>query len=182
MSVKITYFVHGTTVDNENHISTGWNPGELSELGIMQTNEASIITREMKFDIIFCSDLNRAVQSSIILFDLKRIQIFYDERLRECNYGIYNGTDNKNVVYSDHIDKPFIGGESLTDVENRIRSFLGEIKSNYNNKRIALIGHRATQLALDVCLKNKTWENAIKGDWRISGKWKLGWNYKIVIR
>lgn len=27
MSVKITYFVHGTTTDNENGIATGWAPG-----------------------------------------------------------------------------------------------------------------------------------------------------------
>ncbi len=39
MAVKITYFVHGTTTDNETHRSTGWNPGELSELGIKQSKE-----------------------------------------------------------------------------------------------------------------------------------------------
>ena len=31
MSVKIIYFVHGTTTDNIEHKSTGWLPGELSE-------------------------------------------------------------------------------------------------------------------------------------------------------
>ena len=32
MSVKITYFVHGTTTDNEQHKSTGQNLGHI-ELG-----------------------------------------------------------------------------------------------------------------------------------------------------
>lgn len=27
MPVKITYFVHGTTIDNENDLATGWQPG-----------------------------------------------------------------------------------------------------------------------------------------------------------
>ena len=36
MSVKIIYFVHGTTTDNEEHKSTGQNPGVLSKLGITQ--------------------------------------------------------------------------------------------------------------------------------------------------
>ncbi len=32
MSVQITYFVHGTTKDNEDGISSGWSDVELSEL------------------------------------------------------------------------------------------------------------------------------------------------------
>lgn len=40
MSVKIIYFVHGTTTDNEEHKSTGQNPGVLSELGKKQSIES----------------------------------------------------------------------------------------------------------------------------------------------
>jgi broad specificity phosphatase PhoE len=32
--IKITYFVHGTTIQNEKGIVAGWNPGELSETSI----------------------------------------------------------------------------------------------------------------------------------------------------
>lgn len=32
MSIKITYFVHGTTTDNEQNISSGWSDVELSDL------------------------------------------------------------------------------------------------------------------------------------------------------
>ena len=39
MSVKITYFVHGTTTDNEEGLSTGQNDGELSELGVKQSKD-----------------------------------------------------------------------------------------------------------------------------------------------
>ena len=31
MAVNITYFVHGTTTDNENGISSGWHDVDLSE-------------------------------------------------------------------------------------------------------------------------------------------------------
>ena len=37
MSIKITYFVHGTTTDNEKGISSGWFDVELSELGVKQS-------------------------------------------------------------------------------------------------------------------------------------------------
>ena len=38
MSVNITYFVHGTTYDNQDHKATGWLPGELSPKGIEQVH------------------------------------------------------------------------------------------------------------------------------------------------
>lgn len=34
MPIKITYFVHGTTIDNEKEISSGWFDVGLSEVGI----------------------------------------------------------------------------------------------------------------------------------------------------
>jgi|GEM_PF-4557231 len=37
--LRITYFVHGTTTDNEAEIATGWNQGKLSEVGIKQSKE-----------------------------------------------------------------------------------------------------------------------------------------------
>ena len=37
MSVKIIYFVHGTTTDNIEHKATGWLHGTLSEKGIEQS-------------------------------------------------------------------------------------------------------------------------------------------------
>jgi quercetin dioxygenase-like cupin family protein len=39
MSVKITYFVHGTTTDNEADLATGWLPGKLSEIGRQQARQ-----------------------------------------------------------------------------------------------------------------------------------------------
>ena len=41
--IKLTYFVHGTTIDNEQHIATGWAQGELSELGIEQAKEWALM-------------------------------------------------------------------------------------------------------------------------------------------
>ena len=53
MAVKITYFVHGTTTDNEQDLATGWSPGELSELGIKQAKELGKLVSEKNFDVVF---------------------------------------------------------------------------------------------------------------------------------
>ena len=64
MSVYIKYFVHGTTTDNTLKLSTGWNEGELSEKGILQGVELAKTIKNEEFDIVFCSDLKRAVESA----------------------------------------------------------------------------------------------------------------------
>jgi len=176
MVVKITYFVHGTTIDNEKKLSTGQVQGELSELGVKQSEELLSQVEDKSFDVVFCSDLKRAVDSAQISFGGK-FEIIQDKRLRECDYGDLNQADEKEVVYSEHISSAFSNGESLKDVEKRIAEFILFLKENYDGKHVAIVAHKATQLALDVLTKGQTWEQAIENDWRKTGSWKPGWEY-----
>ncbi len=77
---QITHFVHGATTDNETHRSTGWNPGELSELGIKQSKELKDQTDLTHFDAVFSSDLKRAVDSARLNFG-NCIKVIQDKRL-----------------------------------------------------------------------------------------------------
>ena len=176
--IKITYFVHGTTTDNENDLSTGWAPGELSELGIEQAEELGVMVKDKKFDIMFCSDLKRAVDSAHMGFG-SNYKIIEDKRLRECNYGELTQANEASVIYRDHIDKPFPNGESLKDVEARIKDFLDYLKANYEGKHIAIMAHKAPQLALEVLANGKTWQQALDEDWRNTKSWQPGWEYEI---
>ncbi len=178
MAVKITYFVHGTTLDNIEHKSTGWLPGELSQKGI----EQSIALKEQinidKFDAVFCSDLKRAVDSASYTFEGIK-NIIQDKRLRECNYGEYNGEDTKLVIYEEHICEKFPDGECMLDVEKRLQEFCKFLLENYDGKHIAIVAHRAPQLALQVILEGKSWEEVINKDWRKTKSWQPGWEYYI---
>ena len=176
MSIKITYFVHGTTFDNEAKKASGWLPGELSPKGISQVNSLKEFIKDNNFDVVFCSDLNRAIQSANILFKNEK-EIIHDYRLRECNYGDLDGKDNSIVIYEDHILKPFPKGESMIDVEKRINNFLNYLLQNYDNKHIAIVAHKAPQLAIEVLTLNKSWKQAIAEDWRKTKAWQPGWNY-----
>ena len=177
--VKIKYFVHGTTTDNIAKRATGWLPGELSEKGIAQANALSEIIKDEEFDIVFCSDLKRAVDSAFINFKFHDIDIIQDSRIRECNYGDLDGLDSKLVIYSDHIDNPFPNGESMLDVEKRVKSFLGFLKQNYDGKRVAIVAHRAPQLAIQVLTQGKSWQEVIRDDWRNTKSWQPGWEYEV---
>lgn len=178
--IKITYFVHGTTIQNEKGIAAGWTPGELSEIGIRQASELGRINSPAKFDVIFSSDLKRAIDTAKLAFK-DNCRIISDNRLREINYGDFTNKPlaqlRSNRIH--YVTNPFPSGESYKDVEIRILHFLTFIKKKYSKKHIAIVAHQAPQLALDVILKRKSWEQAIAEDWRLTKEWKPGWNYSI---
>ena len=165
--IKIIYFVH-----------TGWLDGELSPLGIEQSINLKNQINLSEIDLVISSDLKRAVDSANYTFKGIK-EIIYDERLRECNYGDLNGSDSKLVIDEDHINKPFPNGESLKDVEKRIRDFCNYLLEKYDGKTIAIVAHKAPQLAFEVITKNITWEEALEKDWRKTKSWQPGWEYII---
>jgi len=179
MEIKIIYFVHGTTTDNAEKLCSGWKESMLNELGKEQAKDLGDIIREkgIKFDVVFTSDLKRAIDSSNIAFSESDMVI--DNRLRECNYGDLEGAHKSLVVYEEHIDKEFPNGESLKDVEIRIRDFIEFLKKDYSDKTIGIVAHRAPQLALEVITKGISGEEAINNDWRKRGDWRPGWEYII---
>lgn len=172
--------MHGTTTDNELDLATGWVPGELSELGIQQSKDLGRLVADQEFSVVFCSDLKRAFDSANLAFAAK-YEIISDKRLREVDYGDF--TQKPSVEFKDsmvtYVEKPFPSGESYKDVEKRIADFLKETSRQYDGKHIAIVAHRAPQLALDVLLKGKTWKQAITEDWRHTKSWQPGWEYTV---
>ncbi len=178
MSVRITYFVHGTTTDNEKDLSSGWYDVGLSDLGVKQSIQLKEQIKDKKFDAVFCSDLKRAVDSAKLTFE-NVVEIIPDKRLRECNYGRYNAQPSSIVepLQEKMIIERFPEGESYEDVKARIIDFLEFLRKNYDGKSVAIVAHKAPQLALDVILNHKTWEQAFADDWRKKKAWQPGWDY-----
>lgn len=111
MKTNLIYFVHGTTYDNASKKCSGWKQVELNNLGKEQAENLGRLNSNIKFDVIFTSDLIRAIDSANIAFpNIPKIQ---DQRLRECNYGDLDGEDKQLVIYEEHIYTPFPNGESL---------------------------------------------------------------------
>jgi broad specificity phosphatase PhoE len=130
--------------------------------------------------VVFTSDLSRAVESARLAWGDKYPMI-QDARLRECNYGDLNSKDSAVVepMQERSIDTPMPGGESYQMVKERMAAFLEFLKANYDGKHVAVVAHKAPQLALDVLVKGLTWEQAFADDWRKTGKWQPGWEYVI---
>ena len=180
MSIAIAYFVHGTTTDNEQGLASGWSDVGLSDLGVKQSIELKDQIKDKHFDVVFCSDLKRAQDTATLAFE-NIAPIIPDARLRECNYGQYNGqqADRVDQMQEKMINEKFPGGESYEDVKARVADFLEFLKKNYDEKHVAIVAHKAPQFALDVFLKGKTWAQALAEDWRKTKSWQPGWEYVL---
>lgn len=177
MAVEIIFEAHGTTYDNEAHLSSGHNDVALSPLGIQQSKEMGERYKDAHFDAIFCSDLQRAYKSAEIAFGDK-FPIIKDARLRECDYGdlTQHPSSKVDVEKPKRIRDPFPNGESYEQTSKRMKAFLQDLLRDYNSERVMVIGHRATQYGLEYWIKGLSLEEIIPAPW----KWQPGWEYRLI--
>ena len=100
------YFVmrHGEAEQNVKDILNSkleTNYYHLTEKGKKQVLTATKKMVKEKIDIIFSSDLLRAKETSEIIADsleIGRDKIIFDKRIREVNFGIFDGKNLKNIA------------------------------------------------------------------------------------
>jgi len=175
-NMKIYFATHATSKDNEAELFPGWKDVELSELGIQQSKELGERFKDIKIDLICCSDLKRAVNTVKIAFGDK-IPVIVDKRLRELNYGDFNGKPSSVVgpMKKEHIKEPFSNGESYEQAMARTHDFYKELKKNHSEKTILVVGHRATQYGLDTLIHGKTIGECLG----VPFKWQPWWEYEL---
>ncbi|MFG1907386.1 histidine phosphatase family protein [Kribbella sp. NPDC048928] len=171
--MKLIYETHSTTVDNEQGFATGWLPGELSEEG--RRLAAEIGPRRQDVDVVFSSDLRRAVQT----VELSGLTVphLQDWRLRECNYGELNGAPVDALAPRiERVRTPFPGGQSYADVVDLTRSFLTDLKRSYDAATVLVVAHSANRWALDHLLgSGRPLEELIESPFN----WQPGWTYGL---
>lgn len=177
MPLTVVYETHTTTTDNERGIATGWLSGSLSEAGRREAQELGKRRRNDRIAAVFASDLHRAAETAEIAFGETKIPIYYDARLRECNYGAMNGMPVAQFAGKrvQHIATPFPEGESYWDVVERTRSFLGDITRKYEDRRIVVIGHSANRWALEHLVNGTALEDLVDAPF----SWRPGWEYVV---
>ena len=140
------YFVrHGQTDDNANgNLLTGWSATPLNEKGFAQAREAAENLKDIKFDICFCSPLLRTRQTldEIIKYH-KNLNVIYDDRLKERDYGEITGQP-ANICkfrrWNANDEVPY-KMETIPEMFDRIASFYDDLKRNYKGKNILIVAH-----------------------------------------
>lgn len=173
MRTTLVYETHATTIDNEQGIATGWLPGELSAAGRGQAEELG--ARRQDADVVFSSDLRRAVQT-VELAGLSAPHL-QDWRLRECSYGEFDGSPLSALGRRrDRIDIPFPGGQSYSDVLALTESFLVDIRRWYVGRRVLVVAHSANRWALEHLLgSGLPLEELVDAPF----EWQPGWEYEL---
>ena len=177
MSVEVVFETHSLSVDNERGVATGWLSGSLSKSGQRLAKELGERRRADEIDVVFTSDLHRAVETAQIAFAGVGIPVYPDARLRECNYGAMNGmpATRLEVERPLRIDHPFPGGESWRQAVGRVGLFLEELAETHDGQRVLTIGHVATRWALDHFVNRTPLEELVNAPF----DWREGWTYTL---
>ena len=126
---------HGQSEWNKKNLFTGWKDPELTNKGIEEAIKAGkdLKTKNIKFDIMFTSDLLRAQETGRLILehmDQSDIQVIKNQCLNERNYGDLAGLNKDDArekwgeeqvhVWRRSFDVPPPGGESLKDTAERV--------------------------------------------------------------
>ncbi len=173
--LELVYETHSTTLDNEQGVATGWLPGELSPHGRKQAGELG--ERRRDADVVYASDLARAVETVEIAFGGSGIPVHLDPRLRECDYGALNGRPVAEVtaVRLEHVETPFPGGQSYRNVVEATRSLLADLRARHDGGTVVLVAHSANRWALEHLLEGRPLEELVAAPFA----WQPGWVYRV---
>ena len=144
---KLFFVRHGQTEYNVKGLSCGISDVELTEKGIQQAKDLTSHIHEYPIDIIISSPLKRAKQTAQILAEPLGKEVILDNRLREQNYGLYEGKPYDAVFQElmPEARKQFAckakTGESLFHVIQRVYNLLDEIKQKYPNQNVLIVAH-----------------------------------------
>ena len=85
---------HGKTDWNAVHRLQGSEDIPLNEEGRQMARDARKKYGDLRFDICYCSPLQRAQETAEIFLEGSGTPILTDDRLREMGFGMYEGTEH----------------------------------------------------------------------------------------
>lgn len=166
MKTHFYMFRHGETIWNAEWRPHGQHPSPVP-LTINGREQMALLADKLadkKINIIFSSDLLRAQQSAEIIAEKLKLEIIYDENLREVDYGKLNGLYSleREEVFPDYrkcyedYSLPFPEGESFQNAVNRMDKALKNAAEKYDGKNIAVSTHgNIVDMFLEVTFKQK---------------------------
>lgn len=182
-----TYFLlrHGESVKNVKKIEVCWPekiPSPLTKKGREQIKKVALSLKKEKVDLIISSDLLRTKETAEIVAKEIGVKVIFDKRLREINFGIFNGGNAKEMntyfnpegklsqreVLFKKFEKRWPQGENYLDVQKRLYSLLLSLEKKYKGKKILLVSHCRPITFLEALMKGWSREKII--DYILKGK------------
>tara|TARA_B100001173_G_scaffold268662_1_gene245134 strand:+ start:52 stop:657 length:606 start_codon:yes stop_codon:yes gene_type:complete len=179
MKSKLVLVRHGQSEWNAKNLFTGWKDPKLTDLGIQEAIKAGDLleTRNLKFDLMFTSDLFRAQETGRLILEQMNhadIQVIKDQSLNERNYGDLAGLNKDEArekwgeeqvhIWRRSFDIPPPGGESLKNTAERVLPYfeleiMPKVKEGLN---ILVAAHGNSLRALVMELEKISSEEIVK--------------------
>lgn len=165
----------------------GWSQESLTEEGVKEVESLSQKIKDIEFDFIIASDLQRTVQTANIIQSLLLFpkEIILDTCLREVNNGILAGMDNDVALVrfpelfwnTLEWEESYPQGESPSQFYERISKWYQKFLLKYHSSdKILIITHQGVIDALLCIINNKQFSNK-----KVHYKIKCGQMIMVVI-
>lgn len=155
---------HGQTDWNLSGRFQGQTDIPLNETGLNQARSFANSLKNVRFDAIFTSDLQRAAKTASFAAEILQIPIQTDRRLREICQGEWEGLSLKDVLEQYDVDPRQTdnapdtarapGGETVTQVAERMTAAAKAIADIYPAGKVLVVSHGLAVAAL-YCVANR---------------------------
>lgn len=132
---------------------------DLNENGIKQAELTRDKLSKEKFDIIIASPLKRAKHTAEIINEYQKLDLIFDDRIIERNYGDLEGKEYKIEYNNLDYDYESIGGEPFKLYKARLLDFISDIKEKYYDKKVLVVAHNGVISVLSCILEGKPEDN-----------------------
>ena len=148
---KIFVIRHGETDSNKEGRYLGRRNESLNAIGINQAKRLAKKTSDLDIEIIYCSPLKRAIETTKFIKTNHTCEVVIDEHFIERSIGIYEGLTKEEAknkypdLYAQNITRIFNdappNGETTNEVIKRVFAGLNEIKNQNKFSNILISTH-----------------------------------------
>ena len=154
MTTRLYLVRHGATPLSAEDRFAGTENVHLSDHGRDQVEHLARRLADDKIDAMYCSPLDRTVETANIIAKPHKLTLIINDRLREISHGHWEGLSRREVEekypgeYATWDADPFTfapkGGESGIVVLARALPVIREIVVNHQDKNVLVVSHKAT--------------------------------------
>ena len=150
--MKIILVRHGETSWNKEQIFRGRKDIELNRNGLLQAKNIRKYLSNEHVDAIYSSPLIRAVSTAKEIVKYHKLDVRIAKELIDFDFGVWEGLTIKQVQnkYSKQFNiwetnpesLKIPKGETIPDLEKRLKEFINYLKINYFEQTIVIVSHR----------------------------------------
>lgn len=155
---KLYLVRHGESEWNILSKVQGQSNTNLTNKGREQARKAARRLMKEKIDVIFSSDLNRALDTAKIIGEILGLEVNTLEELREIRFGVWEGLttqeiidkyNNEHIIWMTEPHKLNLpNAESLIDLQERLLRIVNILFKDNGDKNILIVSHGASIKAL----------------------------------